>query len=124
LIVIDTNVLSELLRQTPDRRVLNWFDQMPLESLWSNAISIFEIRTGLEGMPSSRRRRELEAEFSKVIEDDFENRVLAFDHAAANAAGAIAAKQRRAGRPVEIRDVQIAGVVSVRKATRRFASSM
>ncbi len=117
MIVVDTNVLSELLRQAPDHRVLDWFNRMPAESVWSTAVTVFEFRTGLESMPSGRRRRELEAAFSIVLEDDFENRVLPFDHAAANAAGAITAKQRRAGRPTEFRDVQIAGIASARKAT-------
>jgi predicted nucleic acid-binding protein len=117
VIVVDTNVLSELLRRSPDRRVLTWFNEMPLESVWTSAITVFEIRSGLEVMSGGKRRRELETEFAKVLEEDLEDRVLPFDHAAANAAGAIAARQRRAGRPVEIRDVQIAGIVIVRKAT-------
>jgi predicted nucleic acid-binding protein len=117
VIIVDTNVLSELLRRAPDQRVLSWFDQLPLESVWSTAITVFEVRSGLEMMAGGKRRRQLEAEFSKVLEEDLENRVLSFDHAAANAAGAIAAEQRRAGLPVEIRDVQITGIAAARKAT-------
>jgi hypothetical protein len=117
VIVVDTNVLSELLRQAPSRAVLGWFDRMPIESVWTTAITVFEIRAGLEAMVAGRRRRALEAEFSKVLEEDLENRVLPFDQAAANFAGEISARQRRSGRPAEFRDVQIAGVAVARKAT-------
>ena len=117
MIVVDTNVLSELLRRSPNRSVLTWFNEMPLESVWTSAITVFEIRSGLEAMSGGKRRRELETAFAKVLEEDLEDRVLPFDHAAANAAGAIAARQRQAGRPVEIRDVQIAGIAVARKAT-------
>jgi predicted nucleic acid-binding protein len=71
----------------------------------------------MEVLPVGRRRSHLEDAYAKVLDVILDHRVLSFDVAAANAAGAIAAKQRRAGRPVEVRDVQIAGIVSARKAT-------
>jgi hypothetical protein len=85
--------------------------------VWTTAITVFEIRFGLEILATGRRRRQLEETFDTALEEDFEGRVLAFDRAAAQAAVTIAAGQRRIGRPVEIRDVQIAGIVAARKAT-------
>jgi predicted nucleic acid-binding protein len=75
------------------------------------------VRFGLEILASGRRRRSLEEAFDKVITEDFEDRVVPFDEAAAQSAGRIAAERRQLGRPVEIRDVQIAGIAAARHAT-------
>ena len=117
MIVLDTNVVSALMRNEPDPVVVAWLDSLPPESVWTTSVTVFEIRLGLEILAEGRKRRHLEEAFAKALEEDFENRVLTFDEAAAQAAGRIAAERRGAGRTVEIRDVQIAGVVSVRKAT-------
>lgn len=117
MIVLDTNVVSALMRHEPDPAVVTWLDSLPVESIWTTSVTVFEVRLGLEILAAGRRRRQLEDAFAKALEEDFENRVLPFDQAAAQAAGRIAAERRSAGRPVEIRDVQIAGIVNVRKAT-------
>ena len=115
--VLDTNVVSALMHAEPDRVVVAWLDGLPPESLWTTSVTVFEIRLGLEILAEGRRRKHLEEAFAKTLEEDFENRVLPFDQAAAQAAGRIAAERGRAGRTAEIRDVQIAGVISLRKAT-------
>jgi predicted nucleic acid-binding protein len=117
VIVLDTNVVSALMRREPEPLVVSWLDSLPAESVWTTSVTVFEIRLGLEILVEGRRRRELEEAFAKALEEDFENRVLPFDEAAAQAAGLIAAERRRAGRAVEIRDVQIAGIAKARKAT-------
>lgn len=117
MIVLDTNVVSALMRQEPDPIVVTWLDGLPPESIWTTSITVFEVRLGLEILAAGRRRHQLEEAFAKALEEDFESRVLPFDQAAAQAAGRIAAERRRAGRTVEIRDVQIAGIVNARKAT-------
>ena len=117
MILLDTNVLSALMQRESDRTVVTWLDGLPAESIWTTSITVFEIRFGLELLADGRRRQRLEETFRRSLEEDFEGRVLPFDQAAALAAGAIAAEQRRTGRPVEIRDVQIAGIAVARKAT-------
>lgn len=117
MIVLDTNVVSALMRREPDPIVVAWLDGLPPESVWTTSVTVFEVRLGLEILEAGRRRRQLEEAFAKALEEDFEGRVLPFDQSAAQAAGRIAAEQRRAGRTVEIRDIQIAGIVNVRKAT-------
>jgi len=117
VILLDTNVVSALMRREPDPTVVAWLDGVPAESVWTTAITVFEVRLGLELLVTSRRRRQLEEAFARSLAEDFENRVLSFDQTAAQEAGRIAAEQRRAGRPVEVRDVQIAGIASARKAT-------
>ena len=117
MIVLDTNVISALMRREPDPAVVAWLDGLPPESVWTTSITVFELRLGLEILAAGRRRRQLEMAFVKALEEGFEGRVLPFDQAAGEAAGRIAAERRRAGRTVEIRDVQIAGICNVRKAT-------
>ncbi len=117
MILLDTNVLSALMRREPEPFVVRWLDSLPPESVWTTSITVFEVRLGLEILASGRRRRRLEAAFDQVLDEDFEDRVVVFDRSAAEAAGRIAAARRAAGRPVEIRDVQIAGITAARKAT-------
>jgi toxin FitB len=117
VIVLDTNVVSALMRDEPDPVVAAWLDGLPPESVWTTSITVFEVRLGLEILAAGKRRRQLEEAFAMALEEDFEGRVLPFDQSAAQAAGRIAAERRRVGRTIEIRDVQIAGIVSVRKAT-------
>ncbi|MSP80978.1 MAG: PIN domain-containing protein, partial [Rhodospirillales bacterium] len=117
MILLDTNVISALMRRESDPAVVGWLDRLPAESVWITSITIFEVRFGLDLLAAGRRRRQLEEAFVKALAEDFENRVLAFDRAAAEAAAGIAARERRAGRTIEIRDVQIAGIAAARRAT-------
>jgi predicted nucleic acid-binding protein len=117
VILLDTNVLSALMQREPDQAVVAWLDEQPSESIWTTSITVFEVRMGLELLAKGRRRNHLEQEFDRLLAEDLEGRVQLFDRAAANAAGSIAAARQRAGRSVEMRDVQIAGVASARKAT-------
>lgn len=117
MILLDTNVLSALMRREPERRIVRWLDGLPPESVWTTSVTVFEVRLGLEVLATGRRRRRLEEAFTRALEEDFENRVAIFDRPAADAAGRLAAERRKAGRPVEIRDVQIAGIATARKAS-------
>jgi toxin FitB len=117
MIVLDTNVLSALMRDTPDPAVVEWLDNQPTESIWTTSVTVFEIRTGIELLTPSRRRKRLEENFSQLLDEDLDGRVQSFDLTAAIAAGSIAATQQRVGRAVEIRDVQIAGIAASRHAT-------
>jgi len=117
VILLDTNVISALMRREPDPAVVAWLDRQPPESVWTTAVTVFEIRLGLSLLEEGRRRRALEEAFAKALEEDFDGRVLPFDTPAAQAAGRIAAERQRAGRTVEVRDVQIAGIAAARKAT-------
>jgi predicted nucleic acid-binding protein len=116
VILLDTNVISALMQREVEPVVVAWLDSQPSESIWTTSITVFEIRFGLEILASGRRRRSLEEIFQKTLEEDFEGRIVPFDEAAAHAAGQIAAERRRLGRPIEIRDVQIAGIAAARKA--------
>ena len=111
MIVLDTNVLSAVMRPESDARVLDWLDRQPPDDLWTTAISVFEIAYGIELMANGRRRQLLQEAFARALEDDLDGRVLTFDRSAAHESGRIAARQKRSGRPVEFRDLEIAGIV-------------
>lgn len=117
MIILDTNVLSALMRDRPDANVVAWLDEQPAESIWTTAVTVLEVRTGLELLRASRRRTQLEIAFDQLLQDVLEGRVLAFDTVAANAAGVAVATAQRRGRPVEICDCQIAGITLARRAT-------
>jgi toxin FitB len=118
LIILDTNVLSELMQQNvPDPSVVEWLDRQPAESVWITSITLFEARLGLALLPNGRRRQALELAFEHLLAEDLEGRVLDFDSSAAQAAAALAAGRQRNGRTVDMRDTQIAGIVIARRAT-------
>lgn len=105
------------MQRDPEPRVVAWLDGLPAESVWTTAITVFEVQFGLALLVPSRRRRRLEEAFARALEEDLEHRILPFDQSAARLAGTIAARQRRAGCSVEIRDALIAGIVVARKAS-------
>lgn len=117
MILLDTNVVSALMQRQPDPAVVEWLDGRPAESVWTTSITVFEVRTGLELLDPGRRREELEQAFEQLLAEELAGRVQPFDQAAALAAGGIAANRQRAGRSLEVRDVQIAGIAAARKAT-------
>jgi predicted nucleic acid-binding protein len=111
VIVLDTNVISPLMRNVSDERAVSWLDNQPWESLWLTAISLFELRYGIEICPPGRRRQELEHGLARILDAGFQNRILDFNSDAASAAALIAARRRKSGRTSEIRDTLIAGIV-------------
>lgn len=96
--------------------MVRWLDAQPGESVWLTSITLFETAFGLALLPAGKRRHALEDAFAALLAQDLDGRVAAFDGAAANAAAMLAAKRRRAGRPVAMRDTQIAGLAIARRA--------
>lgn len=116
MIILDTNVLSALMRTAPEPVVVRWLDRQPAESIWITSITLFETRLGVALLPRGRRRQALELAFERLLHDELEHRVLDFDSPAATQAAALAASRQRAGRPVDMRDTQIAGIALARRA--------
>jgi hypothetical protein len=117
VIVLDTNVVSELMQPAAAPAVVSWLDAVDPESVWTTTITVFEVWFGLELLVTGRRRKRLEQLFAAMLQEDLDGRVLPFDDDSARTAASLAAVRRRAGRPVEVRDVQIAGIVAARGAT-------
>jgi len=117
MIVLDTNVLSALMLRKPDKKVVDWLDSQAPESIWTTAITVFEIRFGLEVLAEGAKRRRLKDVFELALKEELAGRVLEFDHLAANEAALLAADRKRAGRPIEIRDAMICGIARARRAS-------
>lgn len=117
MIILDTNVLSALMRQAPDREVVDWLDEQPRISVWTTALTVLEIRFGLQILPAGKRRSLLTHAFDTVLLDKIEQRIAPFDTAAAQQAGDLMASRHRKGRPGDLRDTIVAGIVLAHHAT-------
>jgi predicted nucleic acid-binding protein len=117
MIILDTNVLSALMRQSADKKVVDWLDRQPRVSIWTTSITILEIHFGLQILPTGTRRSVLIQAFEKVLAEKIENRVAPFDRAAARHAGEVMSLRHKKGRPGELRDTMIAGIVLAGHAT-------
>lgn len=110
MIVLDTNVLSELLRPVPDRQVLDWASRHAAGTFCITAITQAELLYGLALLPKSRRKAQLTTAVQDLIEQDFAGRILPFDEQAAIRYAEIASRRRTGGRPISQFDAQIAAI--------------
>src|SRR5437588_6488136 len=108
MIILDTDVLSAVMADDAD--IVAWLDRQPQSSVWTTAVSVFEIRSGLMFMSEGRRRTERERAFVEIVDTDLEGRVLSFDRPAAEQAAQLTAARRAVGRSKETRDTMIAGI--------------
>jgi len=104
------------MRQEPDARITAWLNVLPRQEVRITAISIFELRFGIELHARGRRRSQLEHSLDQILDAGFRDRVLNFDEQAANAAALISAAQRSIGRSKEVRDTFIAGIAISQRA--------
>jgi hypothetical protein len=116
VIILDTNVLSALMRQTPDQRVIEWLDEQPRTSVWTTSVTVLEIQFGLQILAAGKRRNLLTEAFDELLKK-MDERVVTFDIAAARKAGDLMATRHKQGRPVDLRDTMIAGIALAQHAT-------
>ena len=114
MIILDTNVISELMRAKPEPVVVDWFRVRSLLEMATTTINLAEIRRGLARLPFGRRRRDLEVTFNSLAARGFANRVFDFDASAVDAYGDLAVERERAGRPLEGFDGLIAAIAKSR----------
>jgi len=117
MIILDTNVLSALMRKIPESKVVEWLDNQPRSSIWTTAVTVLEIRFGLQTLPLGKRRVSLIKDFERVLTEKIERRVAPFDVLAAQEAANLMAMRKEAGRPVDLRDTMIAGIVVAARGT-------
>ena len=117
MIVLDTNVVSELMRSTPRSEVLSWLDDHLTSSLFVTAVTEAEILTGIALVPSGARQRDLENAAARALNVLFAGRILPFDSEAAHAYAMIATDRRAAGHPINQADCQIAAIARSRGAS-------
>ena len=115
MIIVDTNVASELMRPAPSERVQDWLREQPVEDLYTSAITVAEIRYGIERLPEGTRKVDLRAAAIEIF-GAFADRVLAFDAAAAEQYSLIVSRRERLGIPIEGFDAQIAAICRVHGA--------
>ena len=112
MIILDTNILSELISKSPDRKVLVWLDALPRISICTTSVSAFELQYGVSILPSGKRRETLSTAVDDLLHSLLENRIMPFNTSAASRAASAAAARKALGRPVEIRDLLIAGIAN------------
>ncbi len=117
MVVLDTNVVSELMQSAPSSKVLAWLDDRPTRELFMTAVTEAEIRTGIAFLPEGGRRRGLAEAAERAFGGLFAGRVLPFDSAAARVYAEIAAARRASGRPLSQTEGQIAAIARSRGMT-------
>jgi len=117
MIVLDTNVVSELMRLRPEPILVRWIRRQPVASVWTTVVTVLELRFGIELLPHSKRRAQLETALDRNLHEDLGARILDFDRSAAHEAAVLAARRQRAGLAMEFRDAESAGIVASRRAT-------
>jgi len=110
MIVLDTNIVSEVMSKIPSEFVLDWLNEQRTESLYLTSITIAEIGYGLKILPNGKRRKLLEEKFEQFIAKAFEQRILDFDEKAARLYSRLMKNRRKLGRPLSILDGQIAAI--------------
>lgn len=110
MILLDTNVISELMRAEPAQVVMDWFGKHDSADLYISAVTEAELRTGVAILPEGQRRDRLQQALDAMVDQDFPARVLPFDSPATKAYAAIAAERRAVGRPIAEADCQIAAI--------------
>ena len=117
MIILDTNVISALMRRPADESVVAWLDRQPRTSIWTNAITVLEIRYGLQTMPLGKRRSGLLQAFETLVSEKLAQRIVPFDTAAAQQSADLMARRQKQGRTAELRDSMIAGIALASHAT-------
>jgi len=117
MIILDTNVISELIRPQPEAQVVAWIDSQYQTQLYLTSVSLAETLCGIERLPLGRRRRELVVYFGIVLDARFQSRILGFDEESARTYAIVAAEREAIGRRMGMADAQIAAICRKHEAT-------
>jgi predicted nucleic acid-binding protein len=116
MIVLDTNVISEVLRPAPEPKVLSWLRSVPRRDIWTCTVVLAELFSGVDLMPAGKRQQLLREKMEQLVPTLFVNQILLFDLTAARAYGPILATRQAKGRPIDEIDAQIAAIIKVNGA--------
>jgi toxin FitB len=114
MILLDTNVVSDPMRQQPDPRVRDWLDAQAIETLYLSTISLSELLLGIESLPGGKRRKALAVALGEQLVSLFDSRIIPFDVAAAEAYAKVVTGARRRGHAISVADGQIAAIAAAR----------
>jgi predicted nucleic acid-binding protein len=123
MILVDTNIISEMMKPIPSANVISWIDQQNVSQLYISTVTIAEISYGINVLSKGNRRNFLEESFNKVLREAFEHRILSFDEVAAHFYGKIMSQRKEIGKPLSIPAGQIAAIAranSLAVATRNI----
>lgn len=109
MMVLDTNVVSELMKSDPDEHVVDWIRANRGDNRYTTAVTLAEIGYGMERLPAGQRKERLRVAAGEIF-DAFERQILPFDHAAANLYPGIVATRDQSGQPIDGFDAQIAAI--------------
>ncbi len=116
MILLDTNIISEMMKKSPSKNVVKWIDEQEVTHLFVSAITIAEISYGISVLPKGSRRHLIENAFNKTMQESFKHRILFFDEASAYRYGKLMGHRKELGRPLSILDGQIAAIAFVHGA--------
>ena len=114
MILLDTNIISEMMKKNPTNKVITWLDRQEVTELFITTITIAEITYGINALPKGARRRAIEEAFFKTIDGAFKHRIFSFDEASAHIYGKI---MGMSGKPLSVLDRQIAAIALAQEAT-------
>ena len=117
MVVLDTNVVSEIMRPRPEPAVLAWLDAQAPSELWLTAVGAAELMFGIARLDDGARKQQLARNVSAMLETDFAGQVLPFDLAAASVHAQMVAQRERVGQPIAMADAQMASVCLAHGAT-------
>jgi toxin FitB len=110
VILLDTNVISELIRSQPDAAVLGWIDSLDAATVETTAITVAELLSGVARLPEGQRKRRLSKAVRDLIREDLDDRVQPFDASAAAQYAELVSERESNGHPIGIADAQIAAI--------------
>jgi predicted nucleic acid-binding protein len=110
MIILDTNIISEMMKQTPSFKVIKWIDHQDSIELYITTITIAEIAYGINALPKCNRRQLIEDAFNKLLNTAFKHRILSFDETSAHQYGKLMGLRKEIGKPLSILDGQIAAI--------------
>ncbi len=110
MIVLDTNVLSELMRRQPDSKLVAWIDAQVADALMLSAVTVAELLYGIARLPEAKRKADLHDAAWMMLKEEFDERILSFDALAAVHYASLVAQRESSGRPISMADAQIAAI--------------
>ena len=110
MIILDTNVVSELMRSDADAQVMAWVDRHPGDQVFITAVTAAELLYGVTRLPDGRRKQVLVTKVRDLIVEDFDDQVLPFSSDSAHHYAEIIASRERSGKPISMADAQIAAI--------------
>jgi len=110
MILLDTDVVSALMRAQPEQIVVEWLDKQARTSVWITSITLMEVRYGLQTMPAGRRQNLMSKSFELLVATQIEGRIAPFDSEAAERAASLMSARKARGRLGEVEDTMIAGI--------------